>query len=80
MADKKHQWFNIYYFIIILICLMVGLFIWFLFSLRISSLESQDRDGGVNEKKVSSIKRDFTIKYPGILLMIGTDIILFKNK
>jgi len=56
MAGKKNQWFNIYYLIIILLCLMLGLFIWFLFSLKISALESQNEKGDHKDKKTSTAK------------------------
>jgi flagellar basal body-associated protein FliL len=56
MAGPKSQWFNIYYFIIIFLCVMAGVFIWFLFSLKIASLNSQDENSRQEKEKIQQVK------------------------
>ena len=62
MNSKRVKWFSRYYIIIIILCVMLGLFIWFTFRTILSGLE-QKKDEAYKKKVTSIIK-----KTPGLYL------------
>jgi hypothetical protein len=56
MNSNPKKWFNGYYIIIIILCLMIGLFIWFSFRAILSDLE-QKKEDAYKKKATSSLNR-----------------------
>jgi ACR3 family arsenite efflux pump ArsB len=54
--SKRIKWFNKYYIIIIILCIMAGLFIWFSFRVILSELE-QKKDEAYKKKTTSISKK-----------------------
>ncbi len=44
MIGKRKKWFNVYYVIIVILCLLIGMFIWFSFKATLSDLEQKKED------------------------------------
>jgi Tfp pilus assembly protein PilO len=56
MRTRRYRWFNKYYVVIIILFLMLGLFIWFLFRSILTDLEQKEQDAHRKKEAISSIK------------------------
>ncbi|HET6993769.1 MAG TPA: hypothetical protein VFI06_02250 [Chitinophagaceae bacterium] len=54
MSSNLKKWFNGYYIIIIILCLLIGMFIWFSFRVILSDLE-QKKEDAYKKKATSSV-------------------------
>ena len=56
MNSNPKKWLNGYYIIIMILCLLMGLFIWFSFRAILSDLE-QKKEDAYKKKATSSMKQ-----------------------